>query len=111
METEAKEDKEGSDAEGDRDRETPRGATVPVTRVGGDVTPPMENADLLGFTPERAHRLLQGVYGYFPHHNYGSHLYRGIVDDALWQCCWCRLSAHSASWYATPFVVVGRRFT
>ena len=44
--------------------------------------PPEKNADLLGFTPERAHLLLQGVYGDFPHHNDGLHLDGGIPDDA-----------------------------
>ena len=33
------EDEEG-DEEGDRDRETPQGDPVEVTRVGGDTTPP-----------------------------------------------------------------------
>ena len=40
----------------------------------GDATPPEENADLPGFTPESAQLLLQGVYGDFPHHNDGAHL-------------------------------------
>ena len=80
-------------------------------RGGGDATPPEENADLLGFTPERAHLLLQGVYGDFPHHNDGSHLDGGISDDAAWQRCWRQLAAQSASWYATPYGAVGRRFT
>ena len=43
--------------------------------MGGDATPPEENVDLLGFTPERAqHLLLQGAYGDFPYHNDGLHL-------------------------------------
>ena len=37
----------------------------------GHVPPPEENADLLGFHPERAHLLLQEVYGDFLHHNDG----------------------------------------
>ena len=36
---------------------------VDIVRVGGEVTPPEENADLPDFTPESAHQLLQGVYG------------------------------------------------
>ena len=79
--------------------------------MGVDATPPEENADLPGFTPERAHLLLQGIYGDFPHHNSGSHLDRGIADDAAFQHCWCRLAAQSAIWYATPSGAVGRRFT
>ena len=50
--------------------------------MGGDATPPEENADLLGFHPERAHLLAQGVYGDFPYHNEGLHLDVGIADDA-----------------------------
>ena len=78
--------------------------------MGGDANPPEENADLLGFTLERAHLLLQGVYGDFLHHNDGSHLDRGIADDDAWQRCWRRIAAQSASWYATPSGAVGRRF-
>ena len=38
------------------------GEWVEVIRVGGDVLPPEENVELLGFTPEREYLLLQGVY-------------------------------------------------
>ena len=79
--------------------------------MGGDATPPEENADLLAVTPELEHLLLQGVYGDFPHHNDGLHLDGGIADDAAWQRCWRRLAAQSASWYATPSGAVGRCFT
>ena len=79
--------------------------------VGGDATPPEENADLPGFHPECVHLLLQGVYGDFLHHNDGSHLVRGIADNAAWQLRWRRLTAQSAIWYATPSGAVGRRFT
>ena len=79
--------------------------------MGWYATPPEENEDLLGFHPERAHLLLQGVYGDFPHHNDGSHLDGGIADNAAWKRCWRRLAAQSASWYATPSGAVGRRFT
>ena len=58
------------------------GAPVEVPRVGGEANPLEENVDLLGFHPERAHLLLQGVFGDFPHHNNASHLDRGIADDA-----------------------------
>ena len=109
---EEEEEEEGNEEEGDRDRETPRGAPLEVIRMGGDVPPPPEeNADLLGFTPERAHLLLQRVYGYFLHHNNRSHLEGGAADDALWHRCWRRLSAQSESWYATPSGAVGCRFT
>ena len=79
--------------------------------MGGNATPPEENADLLGFVPERAHLLLQGVYGDFPYHSDGSHLDGGIADDAAWQRRWRWLAAQSASWYATPSGAVGRHFT
>ena len=49
------------------------------------MTPPEENADLPDFTPESAHLFLQGVYGDYPHHNDGSHMDGGVVDDAIWQ--------------------------
>ena len=64
---------------------------------GGYANPPEENADLTGFTPERAHLLFQGVYGDFSHHNNGAHLDGGITDDAAWQRRWLRIAAQSAS--------------
>ena len=78
---------------------------------GGTCPHPEENADLPEFTPERAHLLLQRVYGDFLHHNDGLHLDRGIADNALWQRCWRRLVEQLASWYDTPSGAVGRRFT
>ena len=108
---EAYQEPEGAEEGEEEDGETPRGGPVEVRRVGGDDNPPEENADLLGFTPECAHLLLQGVYGDFPHHNDGSHLDGGIADDAVWQRCWRQISAQSASWYATPSGAVGRHFT
>ena len=78
---------------------------------GGTCPPPEENVDIPGFAPERAHLLLQGVYGDFPHHNDGSHLDGGITDDAAWQSRWRRISVQSAGWYATPSGAAGRRFT
>ena len=79
--------------------------------MGGDATPLEKNNDLPGFAPESAHLLLQGVYGDFPNHNDGSHLDRGISDDAAWQHRRIRLAAQPASWYATPSGAVGRQFT
>ena len=79
--------------------------------MGGESTPQEENTDLLGFTPERVHLLLQGVYGELLHHNDRSHLDGGIQDNTAWQRRWRRLAAQSSSWYATPSGVVGRRFT
>ena len=92
----------GAEEGEEEDRDTPRGALVEVTCVGGDATPPEENTDLLGFHPERAHLLLQGVYGDFMYHLNGSHLDGGIVDDAAKQRRRRRLAVQSASWYAAP---------
>ena len=82
-----------------------------MKRVGSALPPLEENADLSDFTPELAHLLLREVYGDFPHHKDRSHLDGGFADDAIWQRRWFRLAAQSASWYATPTVAVGRRFT
>ena len=60
--------------------------------MGGNMPLLEENADLLGFHPERAHLLLQEVYGNFPHHNDGAHLDRGIMNDYIWQRPWLRLA-------------------
>ena len=79
--------------------------------MGGDATPPEENADLPGYTHERAYLVLQGFYGDFPHHKDRSHLDRGITYYAAWQRRWRRLAVQSVSWYATPSGAVGRRFT
>ena len=65
--------------------------------VGGMPPPPEEHADFPGFTPERAHLLLREIYRDFPHHNDGSHLDRGVANDAIWQRCWRRLAAQSLS--------------
>ena len=78
---------------------------------GGYLPPHEENSDLPEFTSEFAHLLLQEVYGDFPHHNYGSHLYGRIADDAIWQRFWRQLAAQLASWYATPSGAVWSRFT
>ena len=95
-----------------RRTERPQGGPQSRSDVwGGNATPPEENADLLGFTPEHAHLLLQGVYGDFPYHNDGLHLDGGISDNAAWQRHWRRLAAQSASWYTTTSGAVGRRFT
>ena len=82
--------------------ETPKGPTVEVINVGGDLPLPEENADLPDFTPERVHLLLRGVYGDFPHNNDGSHLEGRVADNAFWQRRWHQLVAQSASWYVTP---------
>ena len=79
--------------------------------MGGGRSLPEENANLPKFTPERAHLLLQGVYGELPHHNDGSHLDGRVADNAIWKHRWRRLDMQSASWYATPSGSVGSRFT
>ena len=110
VEEEVAEKEDEEEEERAKDGETPQRAPVEVTRKGRGAPPPEENADLLGFTPERAHLLLQVVYGDFPHHNDGSHLDGGIAYDASWQRRWRRITAQSASWYDTPSGAVGRRF-
>ena len=47
--------------------------------------PPEENKDLPDFTLGHVYLFLQGVYGYFLHHNDGSHLDGGVTYDAIWQ--------------------------
>ena len=104
-------DEEEANEEGDRDKDTPRGAPVEVIRVGGRLSPSEENADLPDFTPECAHLLLWEVYGDLLHHNDGLQLDRRVADDAIWQRRWIQLAEQSDSWYATPSGAVGRRFT
>ena len=79
---EEEQEPEGAEEGEEEEEDTPRGGAVKVTRVGRDATPPEENAYLPGFTPDRAHLFLRGVYGDFRHHNDGSHLDGGIADDA-----------------------------
>ena len=93
---EAEQELEGYEESAEGYGETSRGALLEVTHVGGEATPPEENADLPGLTPERAHLLLQGVYGDFPHHNDGLHLDGGISDNAAWERRWRRLAVQSA---------------
>ena len=53
-------------------KEEGRNRICPLRGLG---CPPQEDdADLPDFNPECAHLLLQGVYGDFLYHNYGSHL-------------------------------------
>ena len=48
------------------------------------------------FPPSRAHLLLEGVYGYHPYNNSGSHPDRDLPDEDLWKHHWRRLAAKSA---------------
>ena len=90
----------------------PQGGHMQKLSLGRGVFPPPEKkSDLSDFTPESAHLLLRGVYGDYPHHSNGSHLYRGVVDDTIWQHRWRQLVAQSASWYARLSGAVGRRLT
>ena len=95
------EEKKRHEEEGDSFGETPRGAPVEVTLVGGYVPSPDDNSDFPGFYPEHAHLLLQEIYGDLPNHNGGARLDRVIMDDAVWQSCWRRLAVQSSSWYTT----------
>ena len=82
-----------------RRRRYPKGGTcrncLCVCVWGGGVYPLEENKDFPEFPPERAHLLLQGLYGDLPHHNDGSHLDRGVMDDDVWQRRWRRLAVQS----------------
>ena len=109
-ETETEED-EGNDEEGDRNGEIPRGEPVDVVRLRGDVHPSEENVDLPDFTSERAHLVLQGVYGDLPHHNNGLHLVGGGADNTIWKRRWRQLAAQLSSRYATPSGTVVHRIT
>ena len=70
-----------------------------------------EGGELQGFIPARAHVSLQEVYGEFPHHNDGTHLAGGFMDDAVWKNHWRWITAQSASWYSTSSRKVGCQFT
>ena len=54
--------------------------------VWGEDAPPEENMDLPDFTLDRAHLLLQEVYGDFPHHNDGLHLDSLGLDSISLKC-------------------------
>ena len=73
--------------------------------------PPKESANLPDFTLNHAHLLLQEIYRDFLHHNDGLHLDGVVADNAIWQRCWMRLAAQSASWYSTSYGAVSCRFT
>ena len=47
-----------------------------------------EGANLQGFTPARAHLLLQGVYGDSPHQNDRIHLTGEVPKNSIWKSCW-----------------------
>ena len=70
-----------------------------------------ERAELTDFTPNRVHLLLKGFYVDYPHHKNGIHLEGGVLDDAVWQCCWHQLDAQLARWYATSSELIGCGFT
>ena len=56
-------------------------------------TSPLEkDAHLQGFAPSREHEMLMEVYGDHLYHNDGTHLGRGVKDNALWQSLWKRPS-------------------
>ena len=53
---------------------------------------------------------LQEVYGDYVHQNPGTHLTRGILDDAVWQDRWRRLPALPTSRYNCLDEAVGKNF-
>ena len=66
---------------------TGRDDGVLAARVLGQphMFPQEEGAYLPEFNPKRVHLLLREVYGNFPNNNYGSHLERGVPEDAVWK--------------------------
>ena len=89
---------------------------APDATPTGQPTPPTatsvmeEGADLPGFVPTTADRLLDSVFGDHPHQNDGCHLDGGIVDDATWQKRWKRTAQLTPKHYSVPSGRVGRRF-
>ena len=67
-------------------------------------------ADRPGFEPVPADKLLEAVYGDWPHQNDGRHLDGGVEGDATWQRRWRRIADLSTTHYAVPKGNVGRRF-
>ena len=57
------------------------------------MNPQYECTDFPDFVPVRAHMLLKGVYGDYPHNNNGSKLDRVVLDDAVWQRRWIQTDA------------------
>ena len=73
--------------------------------------PQEESVDFPDFSPGRAHLLLKGVYGDYPHHNDILYLGGGVLDDAVWHQNWRRLATQLSIWYAMPSRAVGCQFT
>ena len=53
---------------------------------------------------------LQEVYGNYVHQNPGTHLTRGIVEDAVWQDRWTLLVALPTFKYNCPGGAIGKDF-
>jgi hypothetical protein len=67
-------------------------------------------ADGPGFEPGPADKLLDTVYGDWPHANDGRHLDGGVEGDATWQRRWRRIVDLPTTHYSVPKGKVGRRF-
>jgi hypothetical protein len=67
-------------------------------------------ADRPGFEPGPANKLLDTVYGDWPHANDGRHLDGGVEGDATWLRRWRRIVDLPTTHYSVPKGKVGRRF-
>jgi hypothetical protein len=77
-------------------------AAVPVENLG---------ADLEGFQPSEADKLIESVCGNHPHRNDGCCLLDGVVlDDLLWKNLWKRIVQLLTTHCAVPKGRTGRRF-
>ena len=55
-----------------------------------------KGSDLPDFPLSSVHLWLQEFYGDFPHHNDGSYLYKGVMDNTVLQSHWRLLAAQLA---------------
>ena len=60
-----------------------RGDSLCPSEGGGGMQSAEEEANLPGFSPSRAYKILVCVCSDYLHHNYWTHLYRSITDKAL----------------------------
>lgn len=92
----------------------PQDARTPAQdRPNGQPGAPLateEGADLPGYCPTEADRLLDEVFGDHAHDNDGAHLGGGVVGDKTWQQRWLRMVQLNQPHYDLPKGKVGQRF-
>ena len=69
-----------------------------------------EEGGKLGYNPTPEDLRLREIYGYLVHANPGTHLDRGIGNDAVWKVWWRDLMVMLLRRYDAPSRKVGRRF-